>query len=267
MTADDFSAARAALVDARRRARRLAECPPRWRPADLAEAYRLQAAVMAELGGSRGWKVGALTDAQRSAMGVPRPVAGALSSASMHDASEQPATLRLADFIAPKIECEFAFQLRHDLPPRSAGSYSHVQVAHAIGALRLGIEIVDPRWPAGSGALAEVADAFNNGAFVAGPAVSDWLALDFATLGIVLTVEAPGQAPRTLAEGNGGAILDGDPLGAVVLLANAQPSNGPGLRAGDIVTTGSCTGAPYLPGLGFYRAEFAGLGSVALRVE
>ena len=54
----------------------------------------------------------------------------------------------------------------------------------------------------------------------------------------------------------------GDPFGAVVLFANAQPGAGPGLRAGDIVTTGSCTGAPDVPGAGRYVAEFAGLGRI-----
>jgi 2-keto-4-pentenoate hydratase len=267
MTPDDFSAARAALVASRRQAVAIAECPPQWRPADLAEANRLQAAVIDALGGSRGWKVGALTVEQRSAMGVTQPVAGALLAASMHDTRDRPALLRLADFIAPKVECEFAFQLRHDLPARASGAYSHVQVAHAIESVRLSIEIVDPRWPSGSGSLAEIADAFNNGGFIAGPAIGDWLALDFAAIAIALTFEAPGETPRLLAEGSGRAILDGDPLGAVVLLANAQPEAGPGLRAGDIVTTGSCTGAPRLPGRGFYRAEFAGLGSVAFRVD
>ena len=41
----------------------------------------------------------------------------------------------------------------------------------------------------------------------------------------------------------------------------------PGLRAGDIVTTGSCTGAPLVPGPGLYRAEFSDLGAVELRFE
>ena len=46
------------------------------------------------------------------------------------------------------------------------------------------------------------------------------------------------------------------------MLANAPPDAMRGLVAGDIVTTGSCTGAPSLPGPGTYRAEFAQLGSV-----
>ncbi len=264
MNANDFEAARSALATARRSARAIAECPAAWRPVDLAEAYRLQGAVIGDLGGGGGWKVAAVTEAQRQGLGVTQPVAAAMPASRMHDASARPARLVLGDFIAPKIECEFAFQLRRDLPARRDGAYSRAEVSQAIEAMRIAIEIVDPRLPAGSGALAEVADGFNNGAFAAGRSVRDWQALDFAAVGIVLSVAAPGHAASELARGSGHAILDGDPFGTVVMLANAQPDSGPGLRAGDIVTTGSCSGAPRIPGPGFYRAEFAGLGSVEL---
>ena len=51
----------------------------------------------------------------------------------------------------------------------------------------------------------------------------------------------------------------------VRLLANAPADASRGLVAGTIVTTGSCTGAPLLPGPGDYHAEFATLGSVGFR--
>jgi 2-keto-4-pentenoate hydratase len=267
MNGSDFEAARAALVSARRHAHGIAECPAAWRPIDLAEAYRLQNAVIGDLGGGAGWKVAAVTAEQQRNLGVAQPVAASLPKASMHDASTRPARLRIADFIAPKIECEFAFQLRQDLPPRHDGTYSRAEVVRAIEAMRIAIEIVDPRWPAGSGTLAEVADGFNNGAFAAGRSVREWQTLDFAAVAIVLTVAAPGQPTSELALGSGGAILDGDPFGTVVMLANALPEGGPGLRAGDIVTTGSCSGAPHIPGPGLYRAEFSGLGNVEIVFE
>ncbi len=264
MNRNDFEAAQSALVGARRNARAIAECPPAWRPDDLAEAYRLQNAVIAELGGGAGWKVAAITPEQRRTLGVAQPVAAALPLATIHDASFRPAALRLAAFIAPKIECEIAFQLRRDLPARTGAAYSRAEVAAAIEAVRLGIEIVDPRWPAGSGTLAELADGFNNGAFVTGPRFDDWQALDFTEVDIALTFAAPGAAAKELALGSVRAILDGDPFATVVMLANAQPEGSPGLRAGDVVTTGSCTGAPRLPGPGLYRAEFSGLGVVEI---
>ena len=261
----DFEAARVALVAARRSARVIAECPPAWRPDNLHEAYRLQTAVLDAFGRIGAWKVSAITVEQRRAMGVPAPTAGPIPASFVHDASAGLARLRLGDFIAPLIECEFAFELGNDLPVR-ADAYKREEVAAAIDAMRIAIELVDPRLPRGSGALAEIADGCNNGAFVAGPRTHDWRGIDFAASTIVLTAgDARGHSIE-LARGGGRAILDGDPLGAVVMLANAQP-RGRGLRAGDVVTTGSCTGAPGLPGRGSYRAEFAGLGRIELQID
>jgi 2-keto-4-pentenoate hydratase len=262
----EFEAARTALVEARRRARAIAECPAAWRPADLREAYRLQTAVIGAFGPVGAWKVGAITAEQRQAMGVPTPVAGPIPASLVRDASERSGQLSLAEFVAPLIECEFAFELGHDLPPRSGAVYTRDEVAAAIAVLRIAIELVDPRLPRGSGALAEIADGFNNGAFIAGPRIREWRGLDFAAIGIVLTATRPDGRVAELAKGSGRAILEGDPFGAVVLLANTQ-APGRGLRAGDIVTTGSCTGAPRLPGPGQYRAEFAGLGGVELQLD
>ena len=267
MNQSDFEAAQAALVQARRGAHAIADCPATWRPADLAEAYRLQTAVIDELGGGAGWKIAAITPEQRRTLGVTQPIASAIPLAMMQDASLRPASLRFADFIAPKIECEIAFQLRRDLPPRANAPYSRNEVAAAVESMRLAIEIVDPRWPAGSGTLAELADGFNNGALVSGPRFADWEGIDFTAVDIVLSAAAPGPPARELALGSVRAILEGDPFATVVMLANAQPEGSPGLRAGDIVTTGSCTGAPHVPGPGLYRAEFSDLGAVELRFE
>ena len=259
-----FDVARTALCTARRSARAVDRWPAHEHPRTLAEAYALQTAVAAELGAIRGWKIAGVTAQQRSALGVDRPVAAPLLAPWLHDARDGAATLRVADFIKPKLECEFAFELARDLPARDGGDYARGEVEDAIAAMRIGFEVVDSRLPAGSGALAEIADAFNNGAYVAGPSFADWRELDFATLGIVLTVVADAPAAE-LARGSGAAILDGDPFATVVMLANAPPDRDRGLRAGDIVTTGSCTGAPFLPGPGLYRAEFAGLAGFDVR--
>jgi 2-keto-4-pentenoate hydratase len=261
MDSTTFEAARTDLARARRDARAIAAWPSERMPRDLAEAYRLQAAVAAELGDVGGWKVAAVTEAQRRALGVDRAIGAPLLRSRMHDAQSSVATLRLADFIAPRLECEFAFELARDLPCRPSEPYTRAEVAAAIRALRIAIEIVDWRLPRGLGALAELADGFNNGAFVAGPAIEAWAGIDLGATAIVLRRSHDGQSDD-IAEGNGQAILDGDPFGTVVMLANAPPDAARGLAAGDIVTTGSCTGAPRVPGEGAYRAEFAQLGSI-----
>ena len=256
-----FDAARADLASARREARPIATWPAERVPRDLAEAYRLQAAVADELGAVVGWKVAAVTEAQRRAMGVATPIAAPLLDRWMHDARSGAATLRIADFIAPRLECEFAFELARDLPPRPARPYTRAEVAAAIGALRIGVEIVDWRLPRGLGALAELADGFNNGAYIAGPAIAAWADIDLGATGIVLRRSHDGHTDD-IAHGDGKAILDGDPFGTVVMLANAPPDASRGLAGGAIVTTGSCTGAPLVPGEGRYRAEFARLGAL-----
>jgi 2-keto-4-pentenoate hydratase len=261
MDSTTFEAARADLMRARRDARAIADWPVDRRPADLAEAYRLQAAVASRLGEVVGWKVAAVTEGQRQALGVDRPVGAPLLRRWMHDTRSSPATLRLADFIAPRLECEFAFELSRDLPPRPESNYTRAEVAAAVGALRLGVEIVDWRVPRGLGALTELADGFNNGAYIAGPAIVAWSDIDLGATGIVLRRTHESRS-EDVADGSGRAILDGDPFATVVMLANAPPDARRGLAAGDIVTTGSCTGAPLVPGEGRYRAEFARLGSV-----
>lgn len=259
-----FDAACAALVAARRTGRAIDAYPAAWQPADIDEAYRLQKAVADALGPVVGWKVSALTPAQRQALGIDRPIGGALLGPWFRNANGGVASWRVADFIDPKLECELAFELGRDLPVRPDEPYTRDEVRAAVRCLRIGIEVVDSRLPAATGTLAELADAVNNGAYVTGPAFPDWGSLDFARLGIVLTRSHEGASTQ-IAAGSGAAILDGDPFGAVVMLANAPPGGRPGLRAGEIVTTGSCTGAPPLPGPGLYRAEFRGVGSLEVR--
>jgi 2-keto-4-pentenoate hydratase len=264
MNETSFDAAWVALAAARRDARAIESWPEDRLPRELAEAYRLQAAATRELGAIGGWKVAAVTPAQREALAVESAIGAPLLQPWMHDVRRSRAELRAGDFIAPKLECEFAFELARDLPPRPGRPYARKEVAEATLAMRIAVEIVDSRLPRGLGALAELGDFFNNGAFVAGPRIHAWHGLDFAALAIVLSREQNGGSTE-IARGSGAAILDGDPFGTVVQLANAPPARARGLLAGDIVTTGSCTGAPPLPGPGDYRADFDGLGSVAFR--
>jgi len=118
MNDSTFDAASTALAAARRDARAIESWPEERVPRDLAEAYRLQAAVTRELGAIGGWKVAAVTAAQRESLGVEIAIGAPLLQPWMHDVRRQGVELRITDFIAAKLECEFAFELRHDLAPR-----------------------------------------------------------------------------------------------------------------------------------------------------
>ncbi len=258
MTENEFAAATTALIEARHTGRALAEVPAGWIPADLAEAYRLQHAVAQGLGEVRGWKVSAVTAAQQRENGVDCPIAGPLLAPWVQSS---PARFALVGFSLPKLECEYAFELGRDLPPR-AEPYTRAEVEGAIAALHLVIEIVDSRLPAGSPTTLQLGDALNNGAFIVGPRVAAWRDVAYATAPIVLRIDGKEQA-----RGSGMAVLDGDPPGAVLLLAN-HPARGPrGLQRGDLVTTGSCTPPLPVSGPGDVEADFGTLGRVFLRLD
>ena len=261
MNDTDFHAARAALVAARRTARRIDPLSAAFDPAGLDEACRLQRAVAAELGTVRGWKISGVTAEQQRAMGVPCPLAGPLLEPWVRESG---ASFERAALVQPRLECEFAFEMKAHLPPR-ATPYTRAEVEAAIAALRIGVEIVDTRLPPASSVWMELADALNNGAYVVGAESSRWRTLNYAEQGIVLRRRSADGATNELARGDGRAVLDGDPVGAVVLLANLPAMRPRGLRAGDIVTTGSCTGAVALPGAGDIEADFGDLGTVHLR--
>ena len=265
MNANDFTAATQALIEARREARALDALPPAWLPGELPIAYRLQRAVARPLGEVRGWKVAGLDEAQRQAMAVPGPVAAPLLAPWVQNSAGR---LSLTNFVAPKLECEFALELIRDLPERGKGTkpYTRSEVEAAIGGVRIGIEVCDSRLPAGAPTLAQLADDLNNGAYIVGPASADWRHADYAEHAIALRAVVDSQRIE-LAHGNGRPILDGDPVGALVLLANAQPPGYGGLRAGQFVTTGSCTGSVAVPGACAIEADFGGLGTVRLRFE
>ena len=239
MTPFDLQRAASALVAARAEARLVEALPPDAVPATPAEGYRVQAEIARLCGGHRGWKAGALTAEAQAAAGIDRPTGARLLSLFFHEA---PARLSRRRYVAPTLECEIAFELASDMPPR-ATPYSLDELHAAIGAMHLAIEVADSRLPEPRSTAMNLADAGASGAFVLGPRVLSWRSMDRGAIEVSLEVNG-----AEAARGAGSRIL-GDPLRAVLLLANAPVPHGPGLRRGDIVTTGSLTGmTPVAPG-------------------
>ncbi|MDQ6679877.1 MAG: hypothetical protein M3Y67_02790, partial [Pseudomonadota bacterium] len=132
----------------------------------------------------------------------------------------------------------------------------------AIAAVHIVLEVCDSRLAALGSTLQQLVDDFNNGAFVLGPACTDWRGVDYAASRIALRSFTEGPE---LATGSGMAVLDGDPVGAVVLMANLRPAAPGGLRAGQVVTTGSCT-TPFPVTIdGDFIGDFGALGIVRIR--
>ena len=119
--ATDLSVAAQLLLAARHCGRRIAALPDDVRPRTVADAYRIQDAVVSKLGAVGGWKVGAKS---RSAEPTCAPLPASLILRSPHRFTAD----RFAD---NGVEAELAFTLSHDLPPR-AQPYRVAEMAEAV---------------------------------------------------------------------------------------------------------------------------------------
>ena len=192
------------------------------------EAYAIQDATLAAIGPVGGWKVGAPGPGQQPIC-APLPAAGLLS---------QDAVLRGAAWHLRGTEAELAFRLGADLPPR-AWPYTQAEVAQAIDAVLPAIELAETRWAdwldASPDAL--LADLLCHGGLVLG----EPQAFDAAWLDLARTKVAMRFDDQVVAHTVGGH-MHPDVGALLVWLANHCMARGAGLRAGQVVTTGSCTG-------------------------
>jgi 2-keto-4-pentenoate hydratase len=259
MTSDEDSARRQRavqyLLKLRQPGPRPVSLPATLAPRDEAEAYQLQSDIMQALDAKGGcWKV-AMQDATRG------------TSAPVFASQVHYRTARVSSSIVEKlgVEPEVAFTLRRALPPLPDGRrYQMDQVVDAIGSAHAAIEIVISRFASHEGAapLDRLADNISNGGLVLGPSLTNWRQLDMRTLPLRLSVQPAAQA-AVIHEALGGHPLD-NPLLPLLWLANHCSQRALGLRAGDIVTTGSFAGVRYVGPATHVSVQFEGLGLAEL---
>ena len=247
MDRDAIAAAVGALVEARRTGRLLEGLPADARPASVDDAHAIQDATVATLGDAvAGWKV--LSIEGRVARGV------LLRSRVL----ASPATVAATQVPLLGVEAEIAFRFDRDLPPRDR-DYSYDDVSRSVTAMAA-IEVVDSRFRdyAGTALLDRLADCASNGAFIHGGVQARWR--DFDLLGIDVELAFDG---RTIVKHAGGHAAR-DPLLPAVALVNAL-REAEGVRAGQLMTTGTYTGLNYARPGQAVTATFAGLEPVAVR--
>jgi 2-keto-4-pentenoate hydratase len=135
-------------------------------------------------------------------------------------------------------ECEFAFRLARDLPPRPE-AYSEDEVADAVEALYPAVEIGDTVFEDWYGASGYQGSSMDNGgaaAFVHGAPVYNWRGMDLPNARIDLSMN--GQYVKS---GYGRAAM-GNPLTSLTWMANWLRIRNDALHAGEFVSTGTCTG-------------------------
>jgi 2-keto-4-pentenoate hydratase len=203
-------------------------------------AYQVQARVDAALWPdqpSTVWKAGADS---RDSLPTAAPIAPPLVHASG-------AALPASAFPVCIVEAEIAYRFGVDLPPRVV-PYTTEEVAEAIAAMHVAIEIVTPRIVdfATASSLARLADHQINGAFVLGDDVESWRKIDLRRQKATLAIDGKVQQAvvGSHALGNPAVLLPWfvAHLGRLPTYDADGDAGAPrGVKAGDIVTTGSWT--------------------------
>ncbi len=261
MTPEAAQRAANLLLLARRACRPIARLPEDCAPANLADAYRIQAAVVAEGAGARiaGFKIGATSQAAQTFLGLDEPFVGCMPDNGI---LSSPARISRAGLNFCLIEPEFAVRLDRDLAPRDGG-YRRADVAEAVAGVYPAIEVVTSAYGEAwrtVGAPHLIADNGVHGCLVLGPERTAWRDLDLGAQAVVLT-----RNGREEGRGTGANAL-GHPLDALAWLAGQGAAEGRGLKAGDIVTTGVVTPFIYVAAGDDLSADFGPLGEVRLQI-
>ncbi len=233
----------------------VADLPASCAPANEAEATAIGDAIIAasdfEIGG---WKIGATAAGAQKALGLSGPFVGAIRQTHV---VQSPARFVFADLNRPIIESEYAYRLAKDLPA-SGAPYDRAAVEAAIGSIIIGIEMPLSRLGADHslGALASIADHGGTGYYIIGREIADCRSVDAIDTEVALTFDNAEAGRGT------GAPMMGDPVNALVWFVNEMAGKGVGMKAGQFVSTGSCTGVIPAPGPTTVVADFGPEGKV-----
>lgn len=239
------------LLSLRNSKSQISRLPVELRPSSASEAYAMQAEMTRKSGELvAGWKVGFVPEVR-------------LTSAPIYKSAiyRNSSTIAATEFLDLRVEGEVAFVLKEDLPSRDR-PYSEHEVVDAIGDAYAAIEVLSSRTsefmqlPEGE----KIADNMGNGAMIYGPPCVEWKDLDLATLPAAMRING-----KVVAEAKGGNAA-GNPLKAMTALANHAAGH-QGLRSGQIVITGTCTGIHPASVGDEILVRFAGLGEVELIIR
>ncbi len=223
----------------------------------LEHAYAIQDALRAELDrrGQRpiGWKLGATSPSGQAVMGVKEPASGFLLPGQYASGAEVSAS----GFATLGVEAEVAFRMRTKLVgPGVTAATALLAVEGAVAAL----ELLDFIF-SGSPRLADfVASSVIARAIVLGSPVTSLSGFDVAREEVVYEHNGEIVGTYTSAE------VMGDPLNALVWLANHLATRGLALKPGDVVMSGAISKMLRPKAGDTILARFAHLGSVSVKV-
>jgi 2-keto-4-pentenoate hydratase len=231
------------------------------RPVTISDAYDIQqkfvALLRAEQGEPIGYKVGLTSAAMQKFCGIDHPIAGVVLAKRAHRSG---AVVRRSDFGRLGLEFEVAVRLKSDVPTARTPCTAAMIQPH-IGGVCAAIELVDDRGADYSNldVLALVADNSWNGGIVVSDFVPGWPEL----------ADVLGTATRdkvAIGTGRGGDILD-HPFNSVAWLATHLGARGDGLKAGQVVLTGSVMKTVFPEQDAVFGFQLEGIGNVGVSVR
>jgi 2-keto-4-pentenoate hydratase len=221
-------------------------------PGSFLDGLAIQADIAKTLGHAQaGWKVAIAEDGTPVAGLMPGPW---LAPGDVYDGAIG-AELR--------VEIEIALRLAKDVPMRPNQPYSRAELLGHCDKAYLGIEIVESRlanWQGVPFAL-WLADALGHGGYYLGQELDMKVLDDLTGLGCFIALNGVTIYDQPAVHGNG------DPMAPFLAWANRKDELMGGLRAGQIVTTGSLCGGVLSPGKGEIVTKLAPLGSVSLTLR
>lgn len=243
------------LAEIRRTGRLLQALPPSLVPPDCANGYRVQDEFRRTWGKPLGgWKIGATARPVQERFGVTEPFAGPFF---LPDVMASPGRPAAASFPHLVIESEFAFRLGRDMAA-GASPRSREETFDHFDAVVPAIELVGTRFDTllFHSVATAIADCSLNAGFVLGEPCTDWRRLDYPAFPVRLSVDGTLRV-----EGRGANVL-GDPLNVLTWAVDHLLGRGIGLRAGELISTGTTTGLVFLEPGEVAVADFGQLGRV-----
>ena len=238
-------------------ATRIPELPPDVRPHHRADGYAIQSEIVTLFQQPIvGFKIAATSVAGQKHIGVDGPLVGSLMADRVLPTGS---AVSLGGTHMRVAEAEFAFRFARDLTPRGR-PYDVGEVLDAVGDLHPTIEIPDSRYDdyAAVGAAQLIADDACACWLVVGESVRGWREHDLAAHVVKGSLDG-----SLVVEGVGANVLS-DPRAALTWMVNERCDFGTGVRAGDLVTTGTCISPVAIaPGQRF-EADFGALGRIGV---
>jgi len=260
LSTSELHAAANELLEAEKNRRPVAPLIERYKNISVEDAYQVQMhnANQALMQGKRlvGYKIGLTSRAAQIHFGLTHPDLGHLF-APMAVADE--GETALSQLIQPKIESEIALVLGKDL---KGPDVTIVDVMNAVEYAVCAMEIIDSRIENWKITAADtIADNGSSAQFVLGENKVPVKGLNLAELGMAFY-----RNGEVLFTASGAAVM-GNPLNALVFLANELGKHNRTLRAGEVILSGALSGMSPMKAGDFFSCEIAKLGSCSVRVS